>query len=151
MQSTGSGADAAEQSSLLVEEVVDDFDLGAGFEVVWKQHDRYRHLAQVIHLRMSKEEKERENTSGPHKHVSSTKHEAYLLYRVIDPPHQDAQHRVTGSENLHLLLHEVFLLGLPLGLQSGDGGGGVGRRHGSSSGVSVREQVVVACEVLLCM
>lgn len=37
---------------LLVEEVVVHFDLGAGFEIVWQQHDRYRHLAQVINLHM---------------------------------------------------------------------------------------------------
>lgn len=43
---------AYEQSTVLIEEVVVDFDLGAGFEVVWEQHDRYRHLAQVINLRM---------------------------------------------------------------------------------------------------
>ena len=43
---------AIERSTVLVEEVVADFDLGGGFEVVWKQHDRYRHLAQVINLRM---------------------------------------------------------------------------------------------------
>lgn len=36
----------------LVEEVVVHFDLGAGFEIVWQQHDRYRHLAQVINLHM---------------------------------------------------------------------------------------------------
>lgn len=42
-----------EQSTVLVEEVVDDFDLGAGFEVVWEKHDRYRHLAQVINLRVT--------------------------------------------------------------------------------------------------
>lgn len=48
--------------------MVDDFDLGAGFEVVWKQHDRYGHLAQVVHLRMGSEEgeeRERETISGP--------------------------------------------------------------------------------------
>lgn len=67
------------QSSLLVEEVVDDFDLGAGFEVVWKQHDRYRHLAQVVHLHTSDGEKHRENISGPQKHVSSIKQPAYLF------------------------------------------------------------------------
>lgn len=39
-------------STVLVEEVVAHFDLGAGFEVIWKQHDRYGHLAQVINLRM---------------------------------------------------------------------------------------------------
>lgn len=43
---------AYEQSTVLIEEVVVDFDLGAGFEVVWEQHDRYGHLAQVINLRM---------------------------------------------------------------------------------------------------
>lgn len=39
-------------STVLVEEVVVHFDLGAGSEVVWKQHDGHRHLAQVINLRM---------------------------------------------------------------------------------------------------
>lgn len=51
VQITG-GRMKAERSTVLVEEVVVHFDLGAGFEVVWKQHDRYRHLAQVINLRM---------------------------------------------------------------------------------------------------
>lgn len=41
-----------EQSTLLVEAVVHHFDLRVGFEVVREQHDRYRHLAQVINLRM---------------------------------------------------------------------------------------------------
>lgn len=50
-------------------------------------------------------------------------------YRVIDSPHQDAQHRVTSSENLHLLLHKVLLFRLPLGRQGA--GGNVGRRHGA--------------------
>lgn len=45
-------ADKAESSTILVEEMVVHFDLGAGFEIVWKQHDRHRHLAQVINLRM---------------------------------------------------------------------------------------------------
>lgn len=53
-------------------------------------------------------------------------------YRVIDSPHQDTQHRFTGAENLHLLLHKVLLLRLPLGRQGAYGAGGdVGRRHGA--------------------
>lgn len=45
-------ASGGERARSLVEEVVVHFDLGAGFEVVWQQHDRYRHLAQVINLHM---------------------------------------------------------------------------------------------------
>lgn len=37
---------------LLVKKVIVHFNLGAGFEIVWQQHDRYRHLAQVINLHM---------------------------------------------------------------------------------------------------
>lgn len=46
MQITGTGmeAQAEEHSTVLVEELVDHFDFGASFEVVWKQHDRHRHL-----------------------------------------------------------------------------------------------------------
>lgn len=40
--------------TVLVEEVVVDFDLGAGSEVVWQQHDGHGHLAQVVNLRMIK-------------------------------------------------------------------------------------------------
>lgn len=35
---------------LLVEEVVVDFDLGVGLEVIGQQHDRNRHLVQIIYL-----------------------------------------------------------------------------------------------------
>lgn len=40
--------------TVLVEEVVVDFDLGAGSEVVWQQHDGHGYLAQVVNLRMIK-------------------------------------------------------------------------------------------------
>lgn len=46
-------ADREQRGAVLVEEVVVHFDLGAGFEIVWKQHDRYGHLAQVINLGMN--------------------------------------------------------------------------------------------------
>lgn len=36
---------------LLVEEVVVDFDLAVGLEVVGQQHDRNRDLVQVVDLR----------------------------------------------------------------------------------------------------
>lgn len=36
--------------ALLVEKVVVDFDLGVGFEVVRQQHDRDRHLVEIIDL-----------------------------------------------------------------------------------------------------
>lgn len=58
-------------------------------------------------------------------------HAHACAYRVIDSPHQDAQHRVTGAENLHVLLHKVFLFRLSLGRQSAQSGGDVGRRHGA--------------------
>lgn len=32
-------------------------------------------------------------------------------YRVVHSPHQDAEQRVAGPKQLHLLRHEVFLLG----------------------------------------
>lgn len=53
-------------------------------------------------------------------------------YRVVDPPHQDAQNRIAGSQDLHLLLDKVFLLGLPLGRQLAEscGSGGGRRGHG---------------------
>lgn len=47
-------------------------------------------------------------------------------YRVVDPPHQDAQQRVAGSEQLHFLRYEALLLGL--GRQ--DGPQVAGGRHG---------------------
>lgn len=53
MGGIGKQTDGAERGTVLVEEVVVHFDLGAGFEIVWKQHDRYGHLAQVINLGMS--------------------------------------------------------------------------------------------------
>lgn len=52
VQSEGPPAGAA--VTVLVEEVVVDFDLGAGSEVVWQQHDGHGHLAQVVNLRMIK-------------------------------------------------------------------------------------------------
>lgn len=116
----------AERSTVLVEEVVVHFDLGAGFEVVRKQHDRYRHLAQVINLRMINGYivNEHGDTQRPTERGSLN---STHTHRVIDAPHQDAQHRLTGSENLHFLLHEVLLLRLPLGAQRV--GGGAGRGH----------------------
>lgn len=33
---------------------------------------------------------------------------------MIDAPHEDAQDGVAGSKHLHLLLHEMFLLGFGL-------------------------------------
>ena len=39
------------KAGLLVEEVVVDFDLGVGFEVIWEQHDRDRYLAEIINLK----------------------------------------------------------------------------------------------------
>ena len=66
-------------------------------------------------------------------------------YRVIDPPHQDAQHGVTGSENLHFLLHEVFLLRLPFGRQGAQRvGGGAGRGHRGLSQLCVRVSASVS-------
>lgn len=50
-------------------------------------------------------------------------------YRVVHPPHEDAEQRVAGPEQLHFLRHEVFLLGL--GLTRHDGGDGAGGRHGA--------------------
>lgn len=51
---------------------------------------------------------------------------------MIDAPHQDTQDGIAGSEDLHLLLHEVFLLRLPFGRQRAQGvGSGAGRRHGA--------------------
>lgn len=51
-------------------------------------------------------------------------------YRMIDSPHQHAQHGVTRSENLHFLLNKVFLLRLPFWRQSVQMvGGSTGRRH----------------------
>lgn len=35
-----------------------------------------------------------------------------MMYRVIDAPHEDTQHRITGPEHLHLLMDKVFLLAL---------------------------------------
>lgn len=37
-------------SVLLVEEVIVNFDLSVGFEIVRQQHDRNRHLAEIIDL-----------------------------------------------------------------------------------------------------
>lgn len=39
-------------------------------------------------------------------------HDNDLTYRVIDSPHEHAEQRVAGTEELHFLGHEVFLLGL---------------------------------------
>lgn len=39
---------------LLVEEVVVDFDLSVGFEVIGQQHDRNRHLVEIINLQKKK-------------------------------------------------------------------------------------------------
>lgn len=51
-------------------------------------------------------------------------------YRVVDPPHQDAQNGITGSQDLHLLLHKMFLLGLSLGRQLAERSGSGARRRG---------------------
>lgn len=55
-----------------------------------------------------------------------------VAYRVVHPPHEDAEQRVAGPEQLHFLRHEVFLLGL--GLTRHDGGDGAGGRHGAAGG-----------------
>lgn len=121
-----------EWSTVLVEEVVADFDLGAGFEVVWKQHDRYGHMAQVINLRMTVDEQLMD--------IFAHRYPSIILcasgprtYRVIDSPHQDAQHGVTASENLHFLLHKVLLFAFPFGRQSVQKVGGVPRRRHRTS------------------
>lgn len=44
------GPPAGTAVTILVEEVVADFDLAAGSEVVWQQHDGHGHLAQVVNL-----------------------------------------------------------------------------------------------------
>lgn len=75
-------------------------------------------------------------------------HAHACAYRVIDSPHQDAQHRVTGAENLHVLLHKVFLFRLSLGRQSAQRGGDVGRSHGALGPVCAALRGVSA--VLLC-
>lgn len=50
-------------------------------------------------------------------------------YRVVYPPHQDAEQRIAGPKELHFLRDEVLLLGLGLARQ--DGGPQVaGGRHG---------------------
>lgn len=50
-------------------------------------------------------------------------------YRVVYPPHQDAEQRIAGPKELHFLRYEVLLLGLGLARQ--DGGPQVaGGRHG---------------------
>lgn len=54
-------------------------------------------------------------------------------YRMVDPPHEHAEQRVAGPEQLHFLSHEVLLL--RLGLARQDGGPQVARgRHGRSLG-----------------
>lgn len=35
-----------------------------------------------------------------------------LTYRVVDSPHDHAEQRVAGTEELHFLSNEVFFLGL---------------------------------------
>lgn len=40
---------------LLVKEVVVDFDLSVGFEVIGQQHDGNRHLVEIINLQKKKE------------------------------------------------------------------------------------------------
>lgn len=75
-------------------------------------------------------------------------HAQACAYRVIDSPHQDAQHRVTGTENLHVLLNKVFLFRLSLGRQSAQSGGDVGRRHGALGSVCAALRGVSV--VLLC-
>lgn len=81
---------------------------------------------------------------GKHTHA----HTHARAYRVIDSPHQDAHHRVTGAEKLHVLLHKVFLFRLSLGRQSAQSGGDVGRRHGPLG--PVRAALCGASPVLLC-
>lgn len=57
---------------------------------------------------------------------------AQFIDRVVHPPHEDAEQRVAGPEQLHFLRHEVFLLGL--GFTRHDGGDGAGGRHGAGGG-----------------
>lgn len=52
-------------------------------------------------------------------------------YRVVYPPHQDAEQRIAGPKELHFLRYEVLLLGLRLARQDGRpqvAGGRHGRR-----------------------
>lgn len=53
-------------------------------------------------------------------------------YRVVDPPHEDAEQRVAGPEQLHFLRHEVLFLGL--GFTRHDGHDAAGGRHGAAGG-----------------
>lgn len=50
-------------------------------------------------------------------------------YRVVYPPHQDAEQRIAGPKELHFLRYEVLLLGLGLARQHG-GPQVAGGRHG---------------------
>lgn len=56
---------------------------------------------------------------------------AQFIDRVVDPPHEDAEQRVAGPEQLHFLRHEVLLL--RLGFTRQGGGDGAGGRHGAAA------------------
>lgn len=50
----------------LVEEVVVDFDLSVGFEIIRQQHDRNRHLAQIINLQKTRRQQLKPDNTNPH-------------------------------------------------------------------------------------
>lgn len=64
-------------------------------------------------------------------------------YRMINAPHEHAEHRVARPEHFDLLLHEMFLFGLGFGGEHDHRAGGaagvtVGRHHHGRSPVTQR-------------
>lgn len=64
-------------------------------------------------------------------------------YRMINAPHEHAEHRVARPEHFNLLLHEMFLFGLGFGGEHDHRAGGaagvtVGRHHHGHSPVTQR-------------
>lgn len=71
---------------------------------------------------------------------------------MIYSPHKDAEHRVAGSEHLHLLLDEVFLFGLGFSGQHEYGAGGAAgvtdsRHHAASPLLSSSQFLLSASAV----
>lgn len=100
-----------EGSTLLVEEVVIDFDLGIGLEVIWKQHHRDWNMAQVINLQTMDIQTVSSAHANTHQRVLYIdKHTHRRTYRIVDSPHKHAQHGIACSKHLNFLLHKMFLL-----------------------------------------
>lgn len=87
--------------NVLVEEVVVDFDLGVGLEVIRQQHDRDWHLVQIIDLQTE--------ANQSHDHcLTDTSHDYCIVYIIITT--SGFGQNKTNSENTVTQSHHIFRL-----------------------------------------